>query len=1079
MSTPALASRNTVKWPKYSEEEDHLIIFLKEAKKLTWREIIECFKKHFNRGGPTIQTRYSQKLNKRDRNQDPPRLRLPAKYAAEAGIDWGTAQRDTPRSAETSAEVHEAQVVNHQFHHKALVQPRLPLDVDSSLDVSSANESARPRRRPRRSVQTSNAADPLDDESPMAQTLNWKAPFQSPEQSVEPSVGPEDVIPIDTPMEMGWQQEAADARLAILTSQSRQPVTSGGYLPYLTSAQQWDQRSGRSWQCTVIHVDFDYDEIEVVEQSPHGSQRRLQKLMKAQTEPQLLHTRDKDSIDAFLQDARQGMLRATPHIDRLGAVRQNRKLSTNLKASTSSLVRQRELGLQSRRGWKAASRPLSYQMRNNVYDTLGPAYYFTGASSDVHTVAWSPDGQCFVAGAVCVTDPDSMQYNRPNNLLFGDITNKVIHELGEHKIDRKRTETGPNSTYAMYVSQDPKLYTTVSAVAFSPNGDYMFSAGYDKHAIVWGTRQNGSQPELIKALKHKAKVDLLAVGCHGLVATAAKKWTTNAVKVMNLEDPENIVRWSYTSAKARERPDMNILPTSLKFEPNHGRMLLAGFGANMREDRLDTSGDICLWDVVTQTQLHVHGTSRNVFDVAFNSCQRTAPLFAVGCVASQNVNRGTRSLVRFHDGRGEGKYSALMELECPALDMNDILFCPYDENIVAAGCTSGSTYIWDIRRPASWLYKLTHGKSLMPLHEDLDREISDTGVRFVSWGNNATRLYTGSSDGVVKVWDVARSSEDVFIKDIMTVDSGIMSGAFSPDKSRLLIGEVNGSINVLEVGREDCSAKDTAKLKYRHYEESDEPDSQPVVHTDADSGRAIASDLLASGEMVIANFGGLPICQAVQGPSYAGPFDHSVEAPFLREQALDFQLSLVTDPGPQCDISNCQGSGFTKVTSEEAGDSGKSGDRIPDALRQQWKAIVSDLTVIPGKTKCTQCGRPARPSDSTSGAREAESLLCERCSFACFRCGAPISIAPDTEILACGSCKRVWEIGALGYDCVQESNSKVNFSDIPQLTFTMEKGALTKRLSGNDACTTFGDEMNALTDYYHSLALDRPLSPPL
>jgi hypothetical protein len=31
----------------------------------------------------------------------------------------------------------------------------------------------------------------------------------------------------------------------------------------------------------------------------------------------------------------------------------------------------------------------------------------------------------------------------------------------------------------------------------------------------------------------------------------------------------------------------------------------------------------------------------------------------------------------------------------------------------------------------------------------------------------------------------------------------------------------------------------------------------------------------------------------------------------------------------------------------------------------------------------------------------------------------------------------------------------------------------------DDTETSFGDEMNALTDYYHSLAIDRPESPPL
>ncbi len=65
-------------------------------------------------------------------------------------------------------------------------------------------------------------------------------------------------------------------------------------------------------------------------------------------------------------------------------------------------------------------------------DTMGPAACWTGASSDVHVVAWGPNGESFAAGAVAVDDPDSMQYNRPNNLLYGNVSNGTIHELGEH-----------------------------------------------------------------------------------------------------------------------------------------------------------------------------------------------------------------------------------------------------------------------------------------------------------------------------------------------------------------------------------------------------------------------------------------------------------------------------------------------------------------------------------------------------------------------------------------------------------------------------------------------------------------------
>ncbi|KAJ4289542.1 hypothetical protein N0V90_010871 [Kalmusia sp. IMI 367209] len=633
----------------------------------------------------------------------------------------------------------------------------------------------------------------------------------------------------------------------------------------------------------------------------------------------------------------------------------------------------------------------------------------------------------------------------------------------------------------MYTSQDPKLYKTVSSVAFSPNSRFMFSGGYDQCVSIWETKYDGSQPTEIVSLKHKAEVEMMAVNSIGVLATATRKGIANAIKVMNIDEENPFGRpatESFSSDKAAARPDLSILPSALHFSPRYDNLLLAGFGANVRQDGRDQSGDICLWDINTSKQVNIWGSGKNVFDVSFHPRQRC---FAVGCVAGQNVNRGTRSTVRLYDEQGmDDKFSMRMELECRALDMNDVAWCPGDDFLVAAGCTSGRAYVWDVRRPDQFLRELAHGSSLMPLDDDIDRELTDTGIRFLTWGDNATRLYTGSSDGVVKVWNVIRSEEETFVKDLITVDSGIMSGAFSPDRSRLLLGEVNGSINILEVGRDDFSIKDTKKMRFIPYQDNDDGDNGHDLTTSTsaatDSGISCANELLQTGQMVHVSMGGLPIRQSVQGPAYAGPFDFSVDAPFLREQTLEMQRKMSQTPTDQCSISHCQ-EGVFKVTSEEIGDSGKSADRIPDELRQQWKVIPSDLTLIPGKTHCSKCGRAARPSPST----EDSLTFCERCSFACFRCGTVNEVAPGTEKFACGECKRAWDIGVLGYDCVKESNSRVDLSRVPPLK-QYSKDLFTSKLAKEASLednASFGDEMNALTDYYLSLTIDRPESPPL
>jgi WD40 repeat protein/DNA-directed RNA polymerase subunit RPC12/RpoP len=911
------------------------------------------------------------------------------------------------------------------------------------------------------------------------------------------------------PMELDFDTDIA--RLSLdLSKRSRGNSTK--VVPYLSALQRlfiqtptagtdWDQLSSRNWQGSMVHVDFSPHELKAVERqvsklkgpslrSRHSTKRRqLRDLLQGLPEPKILQLafelrqhlpcRDTSSITAFLRDAIAGTIAETPQVQRLAAARPDDRMHSTQKKSVSSIIRERELSHRSRRGWQSAVKPLTYQVKNKFLDTLGPAACWTGASSDIHIVAWSPGGEHFVAGAVAVDDPDSMQYNRPNNLLFGDVSHGTIHELGEHHVGRKKTETGANSSHAMFVSQDPKLYSTVSSVAFSTSGRYMYSTGYDRSIGIWHTDTESEQPILAAKLREKHQVDILAVDrTHtGILATAAKVSNEKAIRVLMIdeENPSQFEKLSFHSSKAVSRTDLKILPTALQFEPRYGGLLLAGFGANLRESGFDMTGDLCLWDVETQSRFNIYGSSKNVFDIEFNPNRSSMPLFAVGCVAGSNVNKGTRSLIRCYDPNGPDKFTCITEIECKALDMNDVVWCPHDEHLIAAGCTDGRAYVWDLRWGADPLRVLSHGRSLMPLQEGVKHEETDTGVRFLSWGENATRLYSGSSDGVVKVWDVTRAEENTFVKDLITTDSGIMSGAFSADYSKLVVGEVNGSINVLEVGRDDCSIKEADKLRYVPYQD-DDPDEAMTdrrPRASLESGIAEGSHLLQTRQLQLAPTGSLPIRQAVQGPQYEGPFDQSIDAPFLREQALEFQLSMSAPSGPQCDIPACKDS-LNKVTSEEVGDSGRSTDRIPDELRRQWKALDAKGAIVPGKSKCTHCGRPARPSFDTTDPNAA--ILCERCSFACFRCGATTFVPAATTTLICDYCAGEWEIGALGYQCIQQPASRGMHLGVPALK-KWGKEAYLDRLEDLD--TSFGDEMNALTDYYFGLAIDRPESPPL
>ncbi|KAL6705368.1 hypothetical protein ACN47E_007017 [Coniothyrium glycines] len=1088
---------------RFSEDQEHYIIFLKEVKKLQWSVLTAEFNKDYPGWKyPTLQNHYSTVLNKRDRSLDPVTLNLPARYTNEATIDWPKVHANLPAA---STRVPRSESAHHV---------RQSIEDDNFTRMRSRRAAPVDYTWPRR-ARTLTTSD-LDETSHAAAAMSEEEDSvmgaETPYEDLTPTPG-QPIVPNENPLSMDVDAVAASLTLHMRRSTSQsQP----GRLPYLAASQrhsvkqppdEWDLDKALSheWQGTILHVDFSSTEIKAVHKAINkilGTQvlatssinrRKLRDITRSITDPQCLRivdqlrrdlpTRDKHSIQAFLQDVRLGKDIGVPHIYRVAAARPNDTMSTSQKQSTRSLLRQRELGRQSCRGWQSASKPISYKVKNRYMDTLGPVASWTGASSDIHAVAWSPDGESFAAAAVAVDDVDSMQYNRPNNLLFGNTSHYTIHELGEHFKQRQKTEKGANSTHAMFVSQDPKVYNTVCAVAFSASGRLMYSAGYDETVCIWHTDSkytdsNSQQPSLGAKVNVKAQLDMLTVNpiYNGVLAVAAKVTEDKAIRLLTIHDEDNPSQFSkinFHSTKAVSRSDLKLLPTALRFEPNFGEHLLAGFGANVHDKGFDTTGDLCLWDIRSQEQLHIHGSNKNVFDIEFNPNRQHMPLFAAGCVAGANVNRGVRSLIRLYDLNGPNKYSCPLEIECKALDMNDVVWCPYDEYLIAAGCTDGKSYVWDLRWPNDPIHVLSHSRSLMPLQDGIKHEVTDTGVRFLSWGENATRLYSGSSDGVVKVWDVTRAADDTFVKDLVTFNSGIMTGAFSQDSSKLVLGEVNGSVNVLETGRDDCTMSDVERLRYISYQDEEEKDDSMVgpLESNSNSGIEEGRRLLQTMQLQTVAMGSLPVHQVVQGPSYVGPFDQSDDAPILRQQAFKFQLSLATRAGPQCDIPTCKDN-HCKVTSEEIGDSGRSEDRIPDELRRAWTS--THKTPPMGLGKCSSCGRPARSSLSEDSVDV--TVLCERCCFACFRCGVANSVPPATTTFICKSCAGIWDIGAVGYENIKQPIASDRNLRVPLLESYGEEVYL-ERIEDRD--TTFGDEMGALTDHYFSLAIDRPESPPL
>ena len=146
-------------------------------------------------------------------------------------------------------------------------------------------------------------------------------------------------------------------------------------------------------------------------------------------------------------------------------------------SSSPPLVRLRqEVGY----GVRAGRRDLSSSIRKAkaaCMEYLKPQASFTGGSSDIIDICWSPNGRQFALASTTLNDI----YNRPGNLMLGNIEQMEVKLLDGHKTPRPIEQRDP--------TLDNQMRSTVTGVAFSNDGSLLYSSSYDATIKIWESQE--------------------------------------------------------------------------------------------------------------------------------------------------------------------------------------------------------------------------------------------------------------------------------------------------------------------------------------------------------------------------------------------------------------------------------------------------------------------------------------------------------------------------------------------------------------------------------------------------------------
>ena len=170
---------------------------------------------------------------------------------------------------------------------------------------------------------------------------------------------------------------------------------------------------------------------------------------------------------------------------------------------------------------------------------------------------------------------------------------------------------------------------------------------------------------------------------------------------------------------------------------------------------------------------------------------------------------------------------------------------------------------------------------LAPIDEVLgNREDQDVGVKFLAWGMSPDRLYTGGSDGAVRVWNI-RSVGKPLSRVLLDAPAPVVCGRFSPDLKKLVIGDASGRAFLLTVSEEDNSVGEFTSVEDEEGKKHIRRRPKPIIPHEDPAPPAVNGALRGIAPETAPELGNLylqtgqlirhkdPTIGVVQGPNYS------------------------------------------------------------------------------------------------------------------------------------------------------------------------------------------------------------------